>query len=284
MKFIENGKVLSFENYLKTSAPYAGWRIAIPSYKRAATLRDKTLSALMEYGVNPSLIDIFVANDEQRLEYEATLKRNTYNRIVVGVVGMGAIRCFIQDYYKCGQRLVCLDDDLKELYMVNAEGKPVDIANLTRLFDYAFYVCAAVKTGYFGVYAVDNPYFMKRQISLGLRYLIGSFWGMVVNHDRFTYVTMDDKEDYERSVRAYLKYGNVVRLDFVGMKSNYYKEPGGMQVTRTERRIAESGMRLERMFPDQVRKNGRRKEHYEVELVEQRQAHKKVSRAVLRLA
>ena len=113
--------------------------------------------------------------------------------------------------------------------------------------------------------------------------MIGSFWGMVVTHDRFTYVTMDDKEDYERSVRAYLKYGNVVRLDFVGMKSNYYKEPGGMQITRTERRIAESGIRLQRMFPNQVRKNNRRKEHYEVELVEMRQSHKKSSRASLSL-
>ena len=43
--------------------------IAIPSYKRAETLRDKSLTVLKEYNISPTCIDIFVANKDEEEEY-----------------------------------------------------------------------------------------------------------------------------------------------------------------------------------------------------------------------
>ena len=38
------------------------YKIAIPSYKRPITLRDKTLKVLQEYKIDANKIHIFVAN------------------------------------------------------------------------------------------------------------------------------------------------------------------------------------------------------------------------------
>lgn len=283
MKFVERaaGKCWSYETFLRSGVKDTGWRVAIPSYARAKTIARKTLPLLASRGIPPERVDVFVANESEMRIYSETLERGTYSRIIVAQKGMGAVRRFIQDYYEAGTKLVCLDDDLDDLYKIDAKGAKARIEDLGRLFDYAFCLCSAVKSGYWGIYAVDNAYFMRRKIALGLRYLEGSAWGCVVNHDRATYVTLDDKEDFERSVRAYLKYGTVVRMDFVGMTTNFYTEPGGMQVERTERRISESARRMLQMFPHQCKVNEQRKEHLEVKLVEQREAWKKRARETL---
>ena len=87
-------------------------KIAIPSYKRANTLRDKTAALLERYNVPSENVIIFVANEEERVAYAEALKDSPYSYIVVGVVGMGAIRNFIRDYFDEGEFIVNLDDDL----------------------------------------------------------------------------------------------------------------------------------------------------------------------------
>ena len=41
------------------------YKIAIPSYKRSETIKNKTLKLLNEYGIDNKRITIFVANKEQ---------------------------------------------------------------------------------------------------------------------------------------------------------------------------------------------------------------------------
>lgn len=251
---------------------FCEYRIAIPSYKRASTLRDKTLSMLKSHNISPDRIDVFCANEEEQDLYMKTLEEGTYSRIIVGVVGMMNIRNFIQNYYAEGTNIVCIDDDIKDVVKIAKNGtkKYSEIENLEYFFQYAFAVTAELGAKYWGVYAAANPFFMKRSICCGLYYLIGSFWGMVVSHSKDLYVTMDDKEDFERSVRAYLKYGKVARMNFVTVKSSYYTEKGGMQEERTEARVEWSAKKLMAMFPNQVQINKARKKHFEVMLVEKR--------------
>ena len=277
-KLIYGEQVIGYEDFLQGNNAHLGWRIAIPSYKRSNTIGSKTLAMLEKHGVPASKIDIFVANEEERIVYSKAINRNRYANLIVGVVGMMNIRNFIQSYYPEGQLLICMDDDLKAVFKIDSQGKKCPVDNLQGLFDYAFSLCKEVGTDYFGIYAASNTFFMDRTISVGLRYLIGSFWGMRVTHDRFTYVTMHDKEDFERSVRAYLKCGNVVRLDFISAESNYYGEKGGMQEERTEERVTTSGLMLMKMFPQQVVQNTTRKKHFEVKLVEKRERFKHKSK------
>jgi hypothetical protein len=48
---------------------------------------------------------------------------------------------------------------------------------------------------------------------------------------------------------AVVKDGKVVRLDDITVKSKYYTEDGGMQVTRTSERIHESAKILQARYP-----------------------------------
>lgn len=259
------------------------WRIAIPSYHREKTLLKKTLNTLSEYGVNSELIDIFVADEDEKKAYESAIHKSQYGRIIVGIRGIREIRNFIQAYYNEGDCVLCMDDDIEEVYQViNGEKKP--IKDFNSFVEYAFKVCEEAKTRFWGVYAVDNAFFMKPQVSLGLRFLVGVMFGMIVTHDKHLIVETSEKEDYERSIRAYLRYGNVVRFDFVGFKTNYYNEPGGLQGQRSKERITSDALKLIAMFPNQVRKNTRRKnDYFEIELVEQREDKKVASKRKLTL-
>ena len=49
--------------------------IAIPSYKRAETLKSKTLAMLKSNKINSKKIHIFDANNEEKKIYEETLNK-----------------------------------------------------------------------------------------------------------------------------------------------------------------------------------------------------------------
>lgn len=61
--------------------------------------------------------------------------------------------------------------------------------------------------------------------------------------------SVDDKEDYEMSIRHYIKDGGVLRFNCVTIQTNYYTEPGGMQTVRTEKRITDSAIYLRKQYP-----------------------------------
>ena len=54
--------------------------VAIPSYKRAETLRDKTLKVLQEHKIPADRIHVFVATPEEKERYAATLEAGTYGK------------------------------------------------------------------------------------------------------------------------------------------------------------------------------------------------------------
>jgi hypothetical protein len=143
-----------------------------------------------------------------------------------------------------------LDDDLSEVLRKESDKKMVPLENLERdVILRGFQACEDNGANLFGIYAAANAMFMKHRIAVGLYYCIGSCWGLVTRHDQDLAVTLDDKEDYERTLQHYVKDGKVVRLDDVTVKSKYYTEDGGMQVTRTTERILESAKILEARYP-----------------------------------
>ena len=84
------------------------YRIAIPTYKRAKTIQEKTLAYLERAKVNKDIIDVFVSDKE---EYE--LYKGLDVNVLVGSIGCGGNRNYITNYYKENQKIVFMDDDLK---------------------------------------------------------------------------------------------------------------------------------------------------------------------------
>jgi hypothetical protein len=235
----------------------ADWVIAIPSYRRATTLRDKTLAVLKSYDIPRSRIHVFVADKDEAATYRATLDPATYGHLHVAEPGMAAVRNFITRFFPVGKPIFNIDDDIRGFL----EWSPSSRRHERPLRDLAAAItagfAAARRTGYrlFGFYAVPNGFFMKGgPPSTDLKYIIGSVWG-ILNPGPVLTVTIDDKEDYLRSVMMYILDGGVLRFNNIAPQSAYYKEPGGMQETRTLKRIDASARHLVAAFPDLVTLN-----------------------------
>jgi cellulose synthase/poly-beta-1,6-N-acetylglucosamine synthase-like glycosyltransferase len=240
------------------------YEVAIPSYKRPETLRDKTLKVLASYNIPVAKITVFVADEEQFKIYKETLLPGTYGKLVVGIVGMGAIRNFISDYYPVGTPIVNIDDDIKGFleYSASAPRKERKLRNLINIITRGFEECKKAEARLWGVYPVANGFFMKPTVSTDLKYVIGSVWGCINPGTREIKITLDDKEDYQRSILYYIADGAVVRLNFVAPVSSYYKEPGGMQEERTKQRVEKSARWLVKHYPDYAKLNPNKKSGY----------------------
>ena len=92
------------------------FRVAIPSYKRHKELGKKTLNTLNQYNIPKDIIDIFVNTPE---EYD--LYKNEYPEynIILGKLGLKEIREFIFNYYNEGDKILCMDDDIRGMKIKN---------------------------------------------------------------------------------------------------------------------------------------------------------------------
>lgn len=233
------------------------WVVAIPSYRRAATLRDKTLTVLQEYGIPRNRIHVFVADKDEAATYRATLDPATYGHLHIAEPGMAAARNFITRFFPVGKPIFNVDDDIRGFL----EWSPTARRHERPLRDLAAAITAgftaARRTGYrlFGFYAVPNGFFMKGgPPSTELRYVAGGAWG-ILNPGPILNLTLDDKEDYLRSVMMYVLDGGVIRFNNIAPLTAGYAGAGGMQETRTLRRIDASARRLVAAFPDLITLN-----------------------------
>lgn len=208
--------------------------IAIPSYQRAKILKDRTLNILVKHKIPKSKIYIFVANQEEKIDYE-TIMGKSY-KIIVGKKGLKNQRNFIQDYFPAGSMVVQMDDDLKEIYQLvlkkhinkykQKDMKP--ITNLNKFIINAFKY--TIEQGFYlwGIYPIDNAYFMNNNVTHDLRLIVGPFWGYINRHNNQLKNVLDEKEDVERTIKYFIKDGGVVRFNNISIQTSYYKTPGGM--------------------------------------------------------
>lgn len=252
----------------KSKHPY---EVAVPSYQRSKKCGESTLAFLKECSIPAERITVFVADQNAREEYASELPADSYGRIVVGKVGMGAIRNFIQGHYPDGTKILHVDDDIEGLYTNVTPKQLVRFTDLDSFVTNAFDMCEQRKVRLWGIYPVLNPMFMKQRVTFDLRYVIGCFWGSINSHDGVLNVSLDDKEDVERTLKCYSADGGVARFEFIAPKTNYYTEDGGMQVTRTEARITASAKALVAAYPQLCSLNLTKKSgHAEVRLRDKR--------------
>lgn len=240
------------------------YKIAIPSYKRAETLKSKTLNVLLNSNVDLTCVTIFVADED---EYKIYSKAIPDIKVVIGKPTLRGARNFISEYYPEGDCVLNLDDDISEIgIMLNEKDYTSDI-DLHKLITTGFGLALKNKIRLWGIYPLLNPFYMDKLVSYDLKYIVGAFWGVVNTHDKSLQVSLEDKEDYERTLLFYEHDGAVLRLNYVGVKTNYYKEAGGMQETRTEQRVTQSAYNLLKRFPHYCKLNTAKKsKHTEIRL------------------
>jgi hypothetical protein len=232
--------------------------IAIPSYQRAITLDEKTLRLLKDYKIPKEKIYIFVANQYEYEEYTNTIDLY-YNKIIIGEKGMGNIRNFMTDYFEQDQKIFYLDDDINFFYQCyndkNVKNKSYNylkkLPDLDKFIKQGFNILEKENCNLFGVYPIRNSYFMKPEnYSTDLKYCIGFCYGVINQKD--LKVTLDDKEDFQRSLLYYIKDNKIVRFNNITCGTICYKKnSGGMNdINRTKERIHKSAEYLVENYPD----------------------------------
>jgi hypothetical protein len=227
--------------------------ICIPSYKRAQICNEKTLAMLKKNHIQKSLINVYVANQEEYDEYKKILDPSLYNRLIIGKKGIVPQRKFISESFPKGKCIVSFDDDVKSVDLSMSNYKTLDA-----FFKDAFAECKKQKAFVWGVYPVFNPFFRKGQqkISTCLNYIVAAFYGYV-NRPGLkaieTNLTKENgqKEDVEMSIRYFIHDGIVLRFNKVGFVTKYYGSSGGLG-TFDERLkpMLEASKVLKKAFPD----------------------------------
>lgn len=225
------------------------YQIAIPSYRRPRTLKQKTLAMLNAYGISNSEVDVWLADAQQLSEYESEFEVNPPN-FIVGVPGIGPQRNRIEQHYEQGSRVLMLDDDLTGWQQATNPKTLEAVPDLRAIIQQGWQIADRIGAGLWGVYAVANPYFMKPRVQTNLCYVIGTVQGIICSRDPALIRVTSHGEDYEYSIRRYIKDGILARLDWLTVISNYFKEPGGLVSQRTPEMMFESIRRIEAMFPD----------------------------------
>ena len=224
------------------------YQIAIPSYKRPETIKNKTLKLLMDHNIDKNKIIIFVADNDEEKIYKQSLG-NEY-KIVVGVHTIGNQRNFIERYYNENTRVVMFDDDLDGVFVKNENNlDPIDNIENDLIIN-GFNECIKNNSYVFGVYAAANAYFMLNRIYTKLCYIPGGVFGVIIQHDDFLQRKTNHGEDYEYSIKKYIKNKIVVRFDYITIKSKFFKEQGGLQTIRTKQYIYDSIKWIQDEFPE----------------------------------
>jgi hypothetical protein len=143
------------------------------------------------------------------------------------------------------------DDDIEEVQVKISEQKLGRVEDLEKeIIQLGFDECEKVGAKTFGIYAAANAYFMKDRVYNELCYIIASMFGVIVEHDDYLARVTNHGEDYEYSLRQYVKNGVLARLDKYTVKSRYYKEEGGLQDVRTKEYVHSSIQIIADLFPE----------------------------------
>ena len=210
--------------------------IAVPSYNRAEILKTKTLKMLARYKIDPKCITVFCANAQEKVKYSQILLKETYGKIVVGKIGVMAIRNFITNYYPKNMYVISLDDDID--WFDELAGTPENpfwkpIKSFKKVIQKAYQVMKENNYHMWGIYPNRNaPYSsVMKPISLDLKFLIGHCFGFI-NQKVLTHINY--KEDYERSLEYAIMDGGVVRFNHICAKTKF-GIPGGVNKSSKER-------------------------------------------------
>jgi hypothetical protein len=127
--------------------------------------------------------------------------------------------------------------------------KPIE--DLDAFIRRAFEMCIESNIFLWGVYPLVNPHFMTYKITTDLRFIVGPMWGMINRHRKDLQLTVDEKENSERTLQFWVADGAVLRFNNVGIETKYYKNKGGMQSEGKDRKqeALKSVYYLNKMYP-----------------------------------
>lgn len=188
---------------------------------------------------------------EDEATYRTTIAAHSeYQGVHVhtGPLGLHHMRNFIATFFERDAAVLQMDDDIRDIMVMCEDESVVDVNKSSRYKltslscdDALPWISSAFETArgrgarLWGVYPVRNGFFMKdlAPITYDLRFCVGAFWGCW--NDPELQLHLEEKEDFERTIRAYEKDQCVVRFNRICVATTYYHTPGGLQARNIDR-------------------------------------------------
>tara|TARA_R110001592_G_scaffold102967_1_gene290220 strand:+ start:553 stop:1281 length:729 start_codon:yes stop_codon:yes gene_type:complete len=229
--------------------------IAIPSYNRLQILQNKTLAFLRKHNIDESKIFLFVHPDSYQ---DYLLLKDNYPdiHIIESRAGIKNSRNFITKFFNNGQRIVSIDDDVKDLINLNTNQPILDLKDF---IDDSFNM---TKDGIWGVSALDNAFFSTCRDKFGLSSIVSTFCGYT--NIKSIHLELDVMEDFERVIKFHNLGRTILKRGWVGIKTTYWTTRGGLQsILNKDERIDKQNYSAEillGLYPDlcyiRTRKSG----------------------------
>lgn len=236
--------------------------IAIPSYKREQTILKYTLSVLKRSKINTDLIYIFVANKEEKNNYILYLPQEYHKNIIIGIKTLYKQRNFISDYFPTNTYIIQMDDDIRKINKlinynskIRKENKIQELLDLDSFFRSAYKKMIENGSHIWGVYPINNAYFMFPRITTDLRFLVGPLFGIINRKNKKLKLTIEEKEDFQRTLQYFTLDKVVIRFNNITIDTSYYKTKGGLQHSKKNRKeeSLKSALYLHKKYPDLTR-------------------------------
>jgi hypothetical protein len=181
---------------------------------------------LKRYNIPSKKIYIFVASEEEKLEYEKYTPVDDYNEIIVGVLGITKQRNFITQYFPDGLYIISIDDDIEQIRYMGDYGNELD--DFEELIQTNYVLMNSHNCDTWGVYPKNNTFFMKpqKEITYCFKFIIGCLYGFINNKDYVMNNETNVKGDYERSVLSFMNCNAIMRCNHIGVKTKLYANGG----------------------------------------------------------
>jgi hypothetical protein len=194
--------------------------IAIPSYHRSDIIQEKTLPLLISRGIKPKDIYIFVADKDEEKIYKENIPKNLFKEIVVGKKGISYQRNFIFDYFKEGQYIVFIDDDISNI-RVKRNNKVSDLTDLDTFFKNAYKSLKEEGKYLWTTKNMYNPFYknlMKNYAVVGFAEFSGDLMGIINRKSMKIKYTLEEGEGeqleflfmYQDKDGGIIRYDNVI--------------------------------------------------------------------------
>ena len=197
--------------------------ITIPTYQRYRELNSKTLNTLKRYNIPSKNIFIFVADDNEKMEYEKYTSSDDYNEIVIGVLGITNQHNFITSYFPDRTYIISMDDDIESIMKLG-----IEINDFNELIQSNYDLMNLHNCDTWGIYPVNNIFFMKpqKEFTYDFKFIIGCLYGFINTKKYVLNNEYTVKSDYERSVLSFMNCNAIMRCNHISVKTKFYAVGG----------------------------------------------------------
>ena len=192
----------------------------------------KTIATLARGNFRTSLF-VVVPDDEVAL-YEPVLRTAPIHCILLHTErGLTRQRKFFRDRMLPGTEIVFIDDDVEAVKIKTPTGLQ-HCWNLDALAGFVFQAMTYHSDDCLlaGVYPVANRDWMAPTVSTKNAYIVGAMY-FLRNDERVVEPEEQELEDYARQLAEQAAGRPTLRFNWIGIQTQYFKNPGGLQDTRT---------------------------------------------------